>query len=156
MRYTAHTLDGSVIFHSQDETWMRQGVFHHMTKAKRPHIGYVYDNWHPAYLVPQLRHTLVFYRFGNFDEVADWWKGRHTSNVRRWKKGPPPCIGWWNASTRKAPDAWRWWDGEKWSFPAYPETSLEIVGKYAGQQAALSPILWNDYWPESAACKVTL
>ncbi len=36
-----------------------------------------------------------------------------------WTKGPPPMIGWWNASKERDPSARRWWDGERFSAPVY-------------------------------------
>ncbi len=32
-----------------------------------------------------------------------------------WAEGPPPCVGWWNASVVRDPDCRRWWDGKCWS-----------------------------------------
>jgi len=32
-----------------------------------------------------------------------------------WAKGPPPSIGWWNASRMRNERARRWWNGASWS-----------------------------------------
>lgn len=37
----------------------------------------------------------------------------------RWKKGPPPSVGWWPASTKRSVEVLRWWDGEQWSWAAH-------------------------------------
>lgn len=40
-----------------------------------------------------------------------------------WASGPPPSVGWWNASTREDPDARRWWSGRVWSAACWPGDS---------------------------------
>lgn len=159
MRYTAYTLDGSPIFRAKDAQELADKVFTHLQESRKPHIGYTYayDEWYPgAYKTWQMRHTLVGYPHGSFSEVAGWWKGRHTSNVRVWRSGPPPAIGWWNASFNRSNDAWRWWDGNCWSLPAYPDYSADQAAAAAAQSRVKSHKhevpLWNDYWPENAAC----
>lgn len=158
MRYTAYTIDGSPIFRASSEKELADRVFTHMEAKRKPHIGYTYDEWfHGNYTTWQLRDHLQPYHFKNFGEVADWWKGRHTSNRRVWKSGPPPCIGWWNASFSRSNDAWRWWDGNCWSIPAYPDYSADQAAAAAAQSRVKSHKhevpLWNDYWPENARCK---
>lgn len=154
MRYTAYTIDGSVIFRAPDAQKLADAVFTHLQESRKPHIGYTYDEWHHGnYTTWQLRDHLEGYPHKNFSEVADWWKGRHTSNVRVWRSGPPPSIGWWNASVSKAEDCWRWWNGEKWSRPAWPEFSATYAAKRAKMTANLQDAFWNDYWPENARVK---
>jgi len=72
-------------------------------------------------------------------------------SARKWHNGPPPHVGWWNASNNKSPDVWRWWDGSRWS--------LSVVGCFASARraAAISKskttdprIQWSTYWPENA------
>lgn len=70
---------------------------------------------------------------------------------RVWHKGPPPHVGWWNASILCDPCAWRWWNGERWSKVAYCGESA----KEAGVSAKLTGdndyfIEWTDYYPENA------
>lgn len=157
MRYIAYTIDGSPIFHANSEKELADRVFTHLMNKRKPHIGYTYDEWHYGnYTTWQLRAQLVDYRFKNFSEVADWWTGRHTSNVRKWQEGPPPAIGWWNASVSKSLSTWRWWDGREWSRPVCQENPIKHVLRMAAQKrsyaSSLSPIFWTDYWPENAAC----
>ena len=45
-----------------------------------------------------------------------------------WRKGPPPCKGWWNASIAADPTCRRWWNGRRWSAPVYvgdPDVAAE-------------------------------
>jgi len=157
MRYTAYTLDGSVIFRAEDAQKLADAVFTHLQESRKPHIGYTYDKLpHGSYMTWQLRDHLEGYPHKNFREVAAWWKGRHTSNVRVWRSGPPPSVGWWNASISKSPDAWRWWDGTGWSMAAYPEDSLWQVNQNATTKRdpmSKRQIEWTDYWPENARAK---
>ncbi len=72
-------------------------------------------------------------------------------NQRIWHKGPPPHIGWWNASLNRDEDSWRWWDGTQWSFAAYPSASLRIVAIRVDLKTGVpAGIEWTDYWPENA------
>ena len=71
--------------------------------------------------------------------------------TRIWHNGPPPHVGWRNASTAKDCLCWRWWDGKCWSAPAYPDYAIERVVECA--KAATLPhrkLQWTDYWPENA------
>ena len=71
---------------------------------------------------------------------------------RKWHKGPPPHIGWWNASFGRREDAWRWWNGEWWSRDALPYYSGHEAAVFAERRAiALQrDIEWSDYYPENA------
>ena len=69
-----------------------------------------------------------------------------------WHSGPPPHVGWWNASAWSDPDCWRWWNGTRWSMPMYPDDLADWAGA-----AALIPeppysagIKWRHYYPDNA------
>lgn len=62
-----------------------------------------------------------------------------------WRKGPPPCKGWWNASTERNPEARRWWNGSWWSMVVYlgtPDTATARA-KRLPAQIDLSGIEWR-------------
>lgn len=70
---------------------------------------------------------------------------------RTWHKGPPPHVGWWNASVDPRQDiaenTWRWWDGKHWTklrFTDYP-----LLENDSSAEAA-TRIWWNDYYPDNA------
>lgn len=65
-----------------------------------------------------------------------------------WKGGNPPQIGWYNASAVKDRTCWRWWDGESWSGPAYPEYNQQELHNAINEKVTNKKILWNTYWPE--------
>lgn len=69
---------------------------------------------------------------------------------RTWHKGPPPHVGWWNASRIGATDCWRWWDGSHWSVVAVPDDPDDEVAWSAATPTEHGSILWTDYWPENA------
>jgi hypothetical protein len=70
---------------------------------------------------------------------------------RIWNDGPPPHVGWWNASNNKQPDAWRWWFGFSWSKDVCSVSSpIQVVRAAAQQSWQQSAIQWSDYWPENA------
>jgi len=68
-----------------------------------------------------------------------------------WHAGPPPHVGWWNASMNKDELCWRWWDGAQWSIPAWPNTHMTCV-----VEAARTPSLfqgemqWTHDYPANA------
>lgn len=65
---------------------------------------------------------------------------------------PPPCVGWYNASTARDPNVWRWWDGVCWSLAVHRTAHSTYAGE-AAKSEALSPqklIQWSTYWPENA------
>lgn len=71
-----------------------------------------------------------------------------------WISGPPPHIGWWQASVCQNPRFWRWWNGEYWSDPAqatYTPDEAEQTALFtiAFPQIA-GKIRWTYYWPEGA------
>ncbi len=70
---------------------------------------------------------------------------------RVWHKGPPPHVGWWNASVIRVEENWRWWEAGEWSNPAYfdepPEVAADIATHVSPEQSAIE---WTDYWPKNA------
>jgi hypothetical protein len=57
----------------------------------------------------------------------------------KWRSGPPPSLGWWQASVCEDGTALRWWpvetpNGPRWSAVARQQYSLESVG-YAAKAA---------------------
>lgn len=71
---------------------------------------------------------------------------------REWKSGPPPHIGWWNASVGQNHHVWRWWDGKCWSQYAFDTESPETAAKYAAAPT-VNPndkVCWTDYYPPNA------
>lgn len=76
-----------------------------------------------------------------------------TKDKRVWHSGPPPFIGWWNASNALSKGIWRWWDGEYWSVVVRENDQLDTVAYYGGIADQLpGDLMWNDYWPEDAVC----
>jgi len=71
---------------------------------------------------------------------------------RVWKKGPPPHVGWWNASKCENLIAWRWWNGSYWSEFALDHATPEVAAAIAVFRSNVRPALieWTDYWPENA------
>lgn len=66
-----------------------------------------------------------------------------------WFKGPPPHIGWWNASNNCNRGAWRWWDGTFWSFPYSPDTPS--IDAHPEHDIYSHPAIhWNHTYPENA------
>lgn len=68
--------------------------------------------------------------------------------------GPPPHIGWWNATSGMdaAPDIWSWWDGVAWSLGAQPDATAEFAAIRAKTHRTRSnkEVVWSDYYPENA------
>lgn len=70
---------------------------------------------------------------------------------RIWHKGPPPHVGWWNASINREPNRWRWWDGKKWSVSVTSRYKVKSAAYWAGVQSIFDgDVEWTDYWPENA------
>jgi hypothetical protein len=71
----------------------------------------------------------------------------------KWHSGPPPHVGWWNASVGCDPEVWRWWNGWRWSLPATPITS-PLSARNAATMSASQPtnlcIQWRHYYPANA------
>ena len=74
------------------------------------------------------------------------------SKERIWKSGPPPHVGWWNASVCDDDIAWRWWNGKVWSVVVYSSNSAEQVARFALDVCEeVKSIFWTDYWPKGAS-----
>lgn len=75
-----------------------------------------------------------------------------TVKKRVWRDGPPPHIGWWNASVNRGKHVWRWWNGKAWGLPTSCWASRGCIQAYDAEQRAKrqADIQWNDYWPENA------
>ena len=68
-----------------------------------------------------------------------------------WLDGPPPHVGWWNASLNREADNWRWWDGNVWSFPVRPTSSISLVMEAARVPSLFQPgMQWTHYYPTDA------
>jgi hypothetical protein len=82
----------------------------------------------------------------------EWVRSLDTieAHGRTWRTGPPPHVGWWNASVAPsepyAPDAWRWWDGKRWSL--YRSKYLQAHEQI---NYSLMEVWWNAYYPDNAA-----
>lgn len=74
------------------------------------------------------------------------------SNERIWHDGPPPHIGWWQASFNKNPAYWRWWDGEKWTNAAHESDKASYAASVvsAKYRVAHGCVRWTYYWPKNA------
>jgi len=70
---------------------------------------------------------------------------------RKWYKGPPPHVGWWNASLMNDPRAWRWWNGRHWSTSAKANYShYEAFRAANASYMGTAEIEWSDYYPANA------
>ena len=70
---------------------------------------------------------------------------------RKWHKGPPPHVGWWNASVGQSPTCWRWWDGVQWSMAALAGcATLYAVKMAAHPKCGDGVVEWTDYYPDNA------
>lgn len=70
--------------------------------------------------------------------------------ARVWRSGPPPHVGWWNASANRGLDAWRWWDGKQWSLFAYSQELSDMAASVAGRPAPECDIKWTHFYPKNA------
>jgi hypothetical protein len=76
-----------------------------------------------------------------------------TATNRVWKKGPPPHVGWWNASSQRDPRVWRWWDGKLWRWPSLDSRTADSAARDSQRHSSpwnRSLVEWTDYWPEGA------
>ncbi len=65
----------------------------------------------------------------------------------KWHRGAPHSIGWWPASATKNQRIIRWWNGEWWSVPAFPEFSAHEAADVAHFKADFQPkIQWTKRW----------
>lgn len=69
-----------------------------------------------------------------------------------WHSGPPPHVGWWNASAVRDPDCWRWWDGTRWSKAVLNTRSSKTAAERAVERSFFkkSAIEWRHYYPDGA------
>lgn len=72
--------------------------------------------------------------------------------TRKWHKGPPPHVGWWNASQYMFEDCWRWWDGKQWSKPAWADepVHLAVYASRLKEGPKNECIEWTDFYPKNA------
>lgn len=67
----------------------------------------------------------------------------------KWNKGKPPEAGWypaWRISSPSWNNAWRWWDGQRWSWCAFPHENAYMAGKWAAMKEPKghnSEIMWG-------------
>ena len=76
-----------------------------------------------------------------------------TKDDREWHSGPPPHVGWWNASQTKHNGSWRWWNGSSWSRDVHQNDGPAWASAHAMwvETAEINAIIkWTDYWPENA------
>lgn len=71
--------------------------------------------------------------------------------MARWRKGPPPHVGWWNASVARDPDMWRWWNGTHWSIAIHRAASArEIALRVVLPVYTDEDVRWTTYYPANA------
>ena len=71
--------------------------------------------------------------------------------ARVWHTGPPPHVGWWNASVTRGEYLWRWWHGKCWSTCVCADDSTGEMQRCASIQMPESHVVeWSYYWPENA------
>ena len=88
---------------------------------------------------------------GNSMNESFNWVRLATKEDREWHSGPPPHIGWWNASTNADPNNWRWWNGTAWSTFCTENMSLPSIARLAAHiEFNKQCIKWTDYWPANA------
>ena len=70
---------------------------------------------------------------------------------RKWHKGPPPHIGWWNASDARLNKMWRWWNGE-FGCRGVTKTASGLQARQAAahKEYPCFPIEWTTYYPKRA------
>jgi len=85
---------------------------------------------------------------------------KHSDNIRlateadrEWHSGPPPHVGWWNASMNESPNTWRWWNGTAWSTACFQGTEINEIGRIAlepGDTYEQECVQWSWDWPANA------
>lgn len=64
--------------------------------------------------------------------------------------GPPPHVGWWQASRLGVGSLWRWWNGERWSRGVFNTCSATDAAEYAEVPTNETGIKWTTHWPAGA------
>lgn len=72
--------------------------------------------------------------------------------MTKWHKGPPPSVGWWQASAFRDPSMLRWWNGSYWSECAWKGCTERHIEHVSSNKAGfeLYEIEWKDRpksWP---------
>ena len=71
-------------------------------------------------------------------------------SARKWHKGPPPGIGWYNASRVRDEEIWRWRGNGWWSAPVDSNEPAKNAAKRAKLRDHFGDIEWTTYWPKGA------
>ena len=70
----------------------------------------------------------------------------------KWFSGPPPSVGWWPASKGRVMNAYRWWDGTRWSAMAQNWYTAEYAAVIASRPTPpREPVEWRERpasWPK--------
>jgi hypothetical protein len=69
----------------------------------------------------------------------------------KWKNGTPPEPGWYPTrfsrdTTQAWQNAYRWWDGRVWSWPAFPHENEFQAARWAAKKEVKSykfEIIWG-------------
>lgn len=69
----------------------------------------------------------------------------------KWNKGDPPAVGWYPTrfsrdTTQAWQNAYRWWDGRVWSWPAFPHENEFKAARWAAKKEVKSynfEIIWG-------------
>ena len=93
---------------------------------------------------------------GKLDKRKLWRCAACINGVKmKWNKGSPPSVGWWPVkNTLNAyQNAYRWWDGEGWSWPAFSFESAATAARWAAKKETRADAVfeWADRpadWPE--------
>lgn len=69
-----------------------------------------------------------------------------------WRRGKPPHIGWWLASTDRDGRSWRWWDGKQWSMNVHDHRAARTAARRAKKPTKHTSrtIWWSPYYPANA------
>ena len=54
--------------------------------------------------------------------------------MTKYHSGPPPSIGWWPTRIGKSCREYRWWDGKRWSWPAFPHENEFRAARWAAKK----------------------
>lgn len=74
-----------------------------------------------------------------------------TEENRVWRNGPPPHVGWWNASIFQDDKMWRWWNGIFWSTSVRFTATRAYAAECSSNESPSSfAVKWTDYYPSNA------